>query len=492
MNALDIKNLKISYGHQTAVCGADISLKEKGIVCLLGESGSGKSSVLKAVMGLKDYRGRITDGSIEIYGEKIVENGKRLLFPAPGKDLGLIQQNPASAFNPIRIIEKQFKETLSSNGIAYDKDLIFEAFEKVGLSDGERILKSCPYELSGGMCQRTAIALIMLLKPRILLCDEVTSALDKDTQKEVIASLKKCREEEGIPLFLVTHDLGFAREIADEIYVMHEGKIVEHGTTDEVLSAPKDAYTKELISAVPKKGVRISPDRKKHDDTEVFLQIEDVSKSYSVNGKEIKALENISFNVKRSEIVGIIGKSGAGKSTLLRMISGIEKPDSGKVLYNGTEVGDLPDNDRFETVKTVFQDAYASFNPVLSVKHSILDAMKLSDKRKGIKRRDRERFDEMVSVGKNFGLESDLFARRPSNLSGGQCQRMAILRAVLTGPSLLLCDEITSALDVTAGRDAVKMISDLCDRSGMTVIFVTHDRVLAENFCDRIISCSRE
>ena len=492
MNALDIKNLNISYDQHEAVCGASISLKEKGIVCLSGESGSGKSSVLKAVMGLKDYRGRITDGSIEIYGKKIVENGKRLFYPAPGKDLGLIQQNPASSFNPIRIIEKQFKETLSSNGIAYDKELIFEAFEKVRLSDGERILKSCPYELSGGMCQRTAIALIMLLKPRILLCDEVTSALDKDTQKDVIESLKKCREEEGIPLFIVTHDLGFAREIADELYVMHDGRIVEHGITDEVLSVPKYAYTKELISAVPKKGVRISPDRKRQNDGEVFLQIDDVSKTYNVNGKEIKALENKSFNVRRSEIVGIIGESGAGKSTLLRMISGIEKPDGGKVLYGKTAVEDLSDNDRFETVRTVFQDAYASFNPMLTVKHSILDAMKLSDKRKGIKRKDRERFEEMVSTGRNFGLEEALFSRRPSNLSGGQCQRMAILRAVITGPSLLLCDEITSALDVTAGRDAVKMISDLCERSGMTVIFVTHDRVLAENFCDRIISCSRE
>ncbi len=483
---LSMKGLRVSYGDYEALHGYCLELAPGEIHCIAGESGSGKSTILKALLGLTSYSAEVTGGSMSFAGQDVLAMSDRERRDLLGDEIGLIAQNPAASFNPLRTFRVQFQETLESHGKKLDEHEVFHVFKTLGLPTDGRVLSSCPYEVSGGMCQRVAIALLMLLRPRLLLCDEVTSALDVTTQKQVADELLRLRDETGMAILMVTHNLGLAAYMADTISVLLNGDCVEsgpvgghyRGDVPGVLSTPAHNYTKKLLHDVADFEDDLRARTAFEPDAPRAVQLSDVHKSYKVRGNEVEALKGVDLLLYKGEILGVVGESGSGKSTILRQICGMETPEFGDVILDGK-------------YQYIFQDAYASFDPRMTIRQSLYESIRNAAKRDG-KPSQRgsmvpEYEDRIMTYLEQVGLSTDLLDRFPSRLSGGQCQRMAIARALVGDPEVLLCDEITSALDVTAQREVVELLVHLHEELGLSIVFVSHDLALVHSFCDRIL-----
>lgn len=483
---LSMKGLRVSYGDYEALHGYCLELAPGEIHCIAGESGSGKSTILKALLGLTSYSAEVTGGSMSFAGQDVLAMSDRERRDLLGDEIGLIAQNPAASFNPLRTFRVQFQETLESHGKKLDEHEVFHVFKTLGLPTDGRVLSSCPYEVSGGMCQRVAIALLMLLRPRLLLCDEVTSALDVTTQKQVADELLRLRDETGMAILMVTHNLGLAAYMADTISVLLNGDCVESGPVGGhyrggapgVLSTPSHEYTIKLLHDVADFEDDLRPRSSFAPSDPTAVALTDVHKTYRVRGNDVQALKGIDLELYRSEILGVVGESGSGKSTILRQVCGMETPEIGEVRLEGN-------------FQYIFQDAYASFDPRMTIRQSLYESIRNAAKRDGKPSQKGSRvpeYDERIgSYLAQVGLSEDLLDRYPSRLSGGQCQRMAIARALVADPDVLLCDEITSALDVTAQREVVELLVRLHDELGLSIIFVSHDLALVHSFCDRIL-----
>ena len=483
---LSMKGLRVSYGDYEALHGYCLELAPGEIHCIAGESGSGKSTILKALLGLTSYSAEVTGGSMSFAGQDVLAMSDRERRDLLGDEIGLIAQNPAASFNPLRTFRVQFQETLESHGKKLDEHEVFHVFKTLGLPTDGRVLSSCPYEVSGGMCQRVAIALLMLLRPRLLLCDEVTSALDVTTQKQVADELLRLRDETGMAILMVTHNLGLAAYMADTISVLLNGDCVEsgpvgghyRGDVPGVLSTPAHNYTKKLLHDVADFEDDLRARTAFEPDAPRAVQLSDVHKSYKVRGNEVEALKGVDLLLYKGEILGVVGESGSGKSTILRQICGMETPEFGDVILDGK-------------YQYIFQNAYASFDPRMTIRQSLYESIRNAAKRDG-KPSQRgsmvpEYEDRIMTYLEQVGLSTDLLDRFPSRLSGGQCQRMAIARALVGDPEVLLCDEITSALDVTAQREVVELLVHLHEELGLSIVFVSHDLALVHSFCDRIL-----
>ena len=483
---LSMKGLRVSYGDYEALHGYCLELAPGEIHCIAGESGSGKSTILKALLGLTSYSAEVTGGSMSFAGQDVLAMSDRERRDLLGDEIGLIAQNPAASFNPLRTFRVQFQETLESHGKKLDEHEVFHVFKTLGLPTDGRVLSSCPYEVSGGMCQRVAIALLMRLRPRLLLCDEVTSALDVTTQKQVADELLRLRDETGMAILMVTHNLGLAAYMADTISVLLNGDCVEsgpvgghyRGDVPGVLSTPAHNYTKKLLHDVADFEDDLRARTAFEPDAPRAVQLSDVHKSYKVRGNEVEALKGVDLLLYKGEILGVVGESGSGKSTILRQICGMETPEFGDVILDGK-------------YQYIFQDAYASFDPRMTIRQSLYESIRNAAKRDG-KPSQRgsmvpEYEDRIMTYLEQVGLSTDLLDRFPSRLSGGQCQRMAIARALVGDPEVLLCDEITSALDVTAQREVVELLVHLHEELGLSIVFVSHDLALVHSFCDRIL-----
>lgn len=483
---LELQNLRVSYGAVEALHGFSLTLKPGEIHVIAGESGSGKSTILKMLLGLTSYSGEVTGGSMKFAGKDLLSLSERARRDLLGKEIGLIAQNPAASFNPLRTFRSQFEETLKSHGMTLDKQDVLRVFQTLNLPTDGRVLESCPFEVSGGMCQRVAIALLMLLKPRLLLCDEVTSALDVTTQKQVADELLRLRDETGMGILLVTHNLGLAAYMADTISILQNGNCVESGPVGGhyrngnpgVLSDPQHEYTKKLLHDVPAFEEVLRSRKAFEGKEQKCVVLQDVHKTYQVRGKEVQALTGVSLALTQGEILGVVGESGSGKSTILRQVCGMETPEVGEVFLDG----------KFQYI---FQDAYASFDPRMTIRQTLYESIRNAAKREGKPWKKGKRVPEYDARIADFlaevGLSEDLLERYPSRLSGGQCQRMAIARALVGNPEVLLCDEITSALDVTAQREVVELLIRLQKERNLSILFVSHDLALVHSFCDRIL-----
>ena len=495
---LEVSSLSAGYGRDEAVRDLSFALRRGEILCLVGESGSGKSTVLKALIAAPEVE--VLSGEIR-YDETMVltlPKGKRRKFCA--EKMGMIFQSPGAAFNPIRTYEKQFVETLKSHG-RYHADTfskeVADAFAKVELKDPERILRQCPYALSGGMNQRVALAITLLLGQEVLLCDEPTSALDAITALGVMQELKNLRERAQVSQIIVTHNLAMAGALADRIGVMYEGKLVELGETREILNHPKHPYTKSLLEVIPslKRQIVKARDEGAAMESEApedaglreldqghghgVLETKDLSKAYHANRSRVEALKAGRIRLKKGEVLGVVGESGCGKTTLLKLISGLEAPDGGEILLNGRKLKAKRAKADYAAVQMIFQDAISSFHPRRKVADSIQEAVHgLLGKDAKI---DKKELSELV------GLSPELMDRYPRQLSGGQCQRLAIARAVAVRPQVLLCDEVTSALDVSTQAQILKLLEKICRESGMAAVFVSHDIAVVSELCDRVI-----
>lgn len=480
---LEVRSLSVRYpGNKKEVLHqVDLTLAPGTITCVIGESGSGKSTLLQAVLQLPG-KVEITGGDISFRGQSLqtMPEAKRRIIRGSG--MGVVFQEPGASLNPIRKIGRQFYDALH----AHDRSITRAETQKrasailksMQFDDPERILDCCPLQLSGGMNQRVAIALAMVLNPALLLADEPTSALDVTVQLQITEELLQIRKQYGTSILLITHNMGVAAKLADQIAVMYEGRIVEYGTREQVLYHPTHSYTKALLRAVPKLERREVQAPVKENGAPV-LEVKHVDKTFrELEGRRFKALEDLSLTVMEGECVGIVGESGCGKSTLARIITRLIIPDHGSVKFCGMELSSQKRRELQKTyrdMKMIFQEPRSSFDPRLTLGRSMRDALKpvMPDKK--------EQEREIGHLLELVGLDGSYAGMYPWQVSGGECQRAAIAQ----NPRFLICDEATSALDVSVQAQIMELLTRIRKEKKLSILFISHDLALVSSFCDR-------
>lgn len=475
---------------ENAVQNVTLRVAPGEVLCVVGESGSGKSVTANAIIGL------LPDAVVPTAG-RIMMNGKDLLsLPESerrdmrGREIAMIFQEPMTALNPLMRIGDQIAEVFEAHGALGSKerrDRTLNLIEEVGLPDPAKILRAYPFELSGGQRQRVMIAMALALEPKLLIADEPTTALDVTTQAQILKLVRDLQDRHDMAVLFITHDIGVVAEIADYVTVMRQGEIVEEGPVRDVLAHAQHPYTQNLIGAVPS---LIPPEPRDFGDTKVALQITELSKCYRSGGglfskpRVVKAVNDISFDVRRGETVGIVGESGSGKSTAGRCIVRLLETDGGALRLHDTDWSGLDPKtlrDQRHRVQMVFQDPYASLNPRSRIR-TILTEGPMAN---GVPQHQAlARARELLGI---VGLDENALNRFPHEFSGGQRQRIGIARAVALDPEVLVADEAVSALDVSVQAQVLDLLRDLRDRMSLSLIFITHDLCVAAQVCDRVL-----
>ena len=452
---LHYDHVDISYNGRAAVRDVSFTLKEKEILGIVGESGSGKSTLIRAAMGLLGREGMVTRGDIRYRGRSLPDLKEKELRRLNGPEMAMIFQNAGASFCPIRTVGSQLFESMKEHGKVSKADfrsLALDLLEKIGFENGERILDSYPFELSGGMQQRVGIACAMLMHPRILLADEPTSALDVSVQKQVVEEMLLMRKLYGTSIIIVTHNIGVIRAMADRVLIMKDGQTVEYGETSRVLNRPEKAYTQKLLAAVP----RVSRGRYRMD---AILKVDNLTKIYTgTRQPDLPAVDHVSFSLQRGECLGLIGESGSGKTTIVNMITRLLDPTEGRIILDGADITRLKSRKLakiYRRMQMVFQTPAESFDPRRTLGDGIGESLRNS----GMSRADTKA--EVIRLLKLCGLNEEFARRYPHQVSGGQCQRAAIARALAVRPGLLICDEATSALDVTVQQEILELLNEL-------------------------------
>ncbi|MFG2551723.1 dipeptide ABC transporter ATP-binding protein [Streptomyces sp. NPDC048581] len=486
---VEVTDMTVDFGDLRAVDGLSFRLERGAALALVGESGSGKSTVASALLGLHRGTGARVGGSIEVAGVDVQQTPEDSLRRLRGGKAAMVFQDPLSSLDPYYAIGDQIAEvyrvhTRASRRAARAR--VVEVLDRVGIPDPLRRSRSRPHEFSGGMRQRALIAMALACEPDLLIADEPTTALDVTVQAQILDLLHRLREETGMGLLLVTHDVGVAAESVDEVLVMRHGRAVEHGPVADVLGAPAQPYTRELLGAVPRVDAprgdvsRVDAPRDVSGPGEasadVVLEASGLRREFGRGKRAFAAVDDVSLAIHRGETLGIVGESGSGKTTLGRMLVGLLEPTAGEVRYDGhARVGVNP------AVQMVFQDPVSSLNPRRSVGESIADPLRARGKRD--EERIRGRVRELLE---RVGLEPAHYDRYPHEFSGGQRQRVGIARALAAEPRLIVCDEPVSALDVTTQAQVVALLGELQRELGLALVFVAHDLAVVRQVSDRV------
>lgn len=490
---LSIRDLAISLpsggDRLNAVQGISFDVLPGKIVCLLGESGSGKSVIANAVMGLLPPGLRPTTGSIRLQGRELIGSAQAELRKLRGPSMAMVFQEPMTALNPVVTCGEQIGEMLSQHvriGRAARRQAILDIMRRVHLPDPERIYASYPHQLSGGQRQRIVIAIALILKPALLICDEPTTALDVTTQAEILELIRELQTQNDTAVLFITHDFGVVAEIADNVAVLELGHMIEQGDKHEVLTRPRQPYTRMLLDAVPELSLR---KRQPLPEADPLLFARKVSKAYTTGSwplgrRHVHALQEASVSVQPRETVGIVGESGSGKSTLARCIARLIEPTSGDIEANGRSVAHLHGRQLSpfrRDVQVIFQDPYRSLNPRQTVGASIIEG----PTNFGVPRAQAwNRAEELMGLVR---LRPEALSRYPSEFSGGQRQRISIARALACEPKLLIADEAVSALDVSVQAQILALLEEIQRLTSIGILFITHDLRVASQICDRVI-----
>lgn len=459
------------------------------VVCLLGESGSGKSIIASTVMGLLPEGLAAVDGKILLNGDDILQFDEQQLRKMRGAKASMVFQEPMTALNPVLTCGDQVEEMLIQHTTLNKKerhDKIIALFERVKLPDPERIFNAYPHQLSGGQRQRIVISMALILRPKLLICDEPTTALDVTTQKEILKLIKDLQLETQTAVLFITHDFGVVAEIADEVVVLQLGQMIEKGSKESVLSHPTQPYTQMLLDAVPE----LKPNnRPEISNGYPLIEVNQVQKTYLTKrwpfkNKEVKAVKEISLKLRSGETIAIVGESGSGKSTFARCIAKLINPTSGDIFANGMSVAHMAGRDLLpfrQYVQIVFQDPYRSLNPRQTVGDSIIEG----PLNFGIAKEEAwKKAEELMHLVR---MKPDALYRYPSEFSGGQRQRISIARALACNPKVLICDEAVSALDVSVQAQILDLLEDIQDRLNIGILFITHDLRVASRISDYVI-----
>jgi len=467
-----------------AVQKIDLDVRKGEILCVIGESGSGKSVLSGAIMG--DYaKGlRHSEGRIDFLGEDICAMAEAQLRDLRGNRIAMIFQEPMAALNPaIRIgrqVEEIFEIHAPQMGPAERHERMLVLLESTHLPEPLRIANSFPHQLSGGQCQRVVIAMALAMNPDLLIADEPTTALDVTTQAQVLKLIRELRGRGQHGILFITHDFGVVAEIADRIAVMEGGRLVELGERDQVLQAPRHPYTRKLIAAVP----ALNPEL--HEpcvDGEIALRIEHLNKTYHVEGRQVCALKDVSLQLPRGKTLAIVGESGSGKSTLVKAAIRLVDSDSGHVWLGDSDFlalkGEALTRGRRQ-IQMIFQDPYGSLNP----RHRVGDIIARAAQLRGLSAKDA--WSEAGDLLEQVGLKRDALKRKPRQFSGGQRQRIGIARALAMRPQVLIADESVSALDVSVQKQVLELLAELQQRLNLSILFITHDLRVAAQISDHI------
>ncbi|MEZ4801638.1 MAG: ABC transporter ATP-binding protein [Gelidibacter sp.] len=521
---LKVQNLSLSFKSETdekeIIHSISFNLYKNELLGIVGESGSGKSVSSLAILGLLPKRiSKITNGSIVFETTDLVHLEAKEFQKIRGNAISMIFQEPMSSLNPSMRCGRQVEEILLQHTSLSKKEAKAETlslFDKVKLPSPKRIYKAYPHEISGGQKQRVMIAMAIACKPKILIADEPTTALDVTVQKEIILLLKQLQTEEGMSVIFISHDLSLVSEIADRVLVMYKGEIVEQGKVSDIFHRPQHTYTKALLSSKPSLDERlkrlptikdfmegtpkseiVSKNQRNKNHEQLYskpplLEVRNLEKEYfSKSGwfsspESFKAVNDVSFQLYEGETLGLVGESGCGKSTLANAILQLDKATSGQILYRGMDITALTSSAiraLRKEIQIIFQDPYASLNPRLTIGKAIIEPMKVHT----IGTSDIERKEMVLDLLQKVGLDDTFFNRYPHEFSGGQRQRIGIARAIALQPKLIICDESVSALDISVQAQVLNLLNDLKDNFGFTYIFISHDLAVVKYMSDKLV-----
>ncbi|MFE2877315.1 dipeptide ABC transporter ATP-binding protein [Streptomyces roseus] len=471
-----------------AVDGVSFTLEPGGALGIVGESGSGKSTVAAALLGLHRGTGARLGGTVRVGGTDVGAATAAELRALRGGTAAMVFQDPLSSLDPYHAVGDQIAEVYRVHADVSRRaarERAVEVLDRVGIPDAVRRARARPHEFSGGMRQRTLIAMALACEPRLLIADEPTTALDVTVQAQVLELLHGLREERGLALVLVTHDVGVAAHSVDALLVMRDGAAVERGPAGRVLAAPADAYTKGLLAAVPRlDGPRLTRPGAAEGggggagagEAAPVVEARALRREFGRGRRKVVAVGGVSLSVRAGETLGIVGESGSGKSTLGRMLVGLLEPGSGQVRHDGrATAGVVPG------VQMVFQDPASSLNPRRSIGESIADPLRAAGERD--EAAIRARVGELLV---RVGLEARHHDRYPHEFSGGQRQRVGIARALAPRPRLIVCDEPVSALDVTTQAQITALLAELQRELGIALVFIAHDLAVVRQVSDRV------
>ena len=493
MSLLKVKNLNISYPtrKETIVASQDVefTLERGEILGIVGESGSGKSTIANAIINLIDPPGEITDGSIKIDNSELIDN-EEVIQKIRGMKIGFVFQDPQTSLNPLFKIKDQLIETIQTHLDLDYQDALnrsIQLLEEVGIDNAEKRIEDYPHQFSGGMRQRVVIALAISCEPDLIIADEPTTALDVTVQQQILSLLNKIQKQRKMSILFISHDLGVVNKIADYIYVMKDGEIIEYGEKREIFNNPKNAYTKQLVG-FQNKIRRIKENKEKE-----ILNIKDLKVWYPIKKgifkktvDYVKAIDSINFNLKKKETIGIVGESGSGKTShvlaILKLIT-----SSGTIKFDELDLNLLKKNklkNIRKDIQIVFQDPFSSLSPRMNVQEILNEGIDVHFPEYSLAEKKQILKDILKETGMDYERDHNKY---PHEFSGGQRQRIAIARALILKPKILILDEPTSALDITIQNQILDLLQNLQKKYSLSYIFISHDMNVIRSVSDKIL-----